>query len=114
MADGTAWRLVSQCATVEDLVRVFRSLASADGLERIPVSGIGPGGGSTVRLVLALSSKAAALDGDALVTRDAGTVSVKWLSLDARGKGLLAHMVEHRAAPSPPAVPRHLVPLGAA
>jgi len=114
VADGTAWRLVSQCATVEDLVRVFRTLASADGLTGIPVSGIGPGGRSQVRLVVALSSKAAVLDGDAVMTRDAGTVSVRFVKIDARGKGLLAHMVEHRDDESPPAVPRHLIPLGAA
>jgi hypothetical protein len=114
VADGTAWRLVSQCATVEDVVRVFRTLASADGLTGIPVSGIGPGGGSQVRLVLALSTKAAVLDGDAVVTTGPGTVSVRFTKIDARGKGLLAHMVEHRASDAPPAVPRHLVPLGAA
>lgn len=114
VADGNAWRLVSQCATVEDVVRVFRTLASADGLTGIPVSGIGPGGGSQVRVVLALTSKASVLDGEAVVTTAPGTVSVRFVKIDARGKGLLAHMLEHKTTESPPAVPRHLVPLGAA
>ena len=124
MANGTAWRLVSRCATVEDLIRVFRTLAGPEGLTAIPVTGA-PVASGRGRVVVTLASRVAVLDGEAEVSvggatagaagAPAGaTIDVRYLRLDARGKGLLAHMVEHAAAAVPPAVPRHLVPLGAA
>ncbi len=113
MADGNAWRLVSRCVTVEDLVRAFRTFATADGLENVPVTGTGPADGAKLRVTLSLASKVAVLDGDAVVATGPGVLSIRFVSIDVRGKGLLAYMVEHRGTQHPPPLPRHLVPLGA-
>ncbi|MEZ4402391.1 MAG: PEGA domain-containing protein [Kofleriaceae bacterium] len=111
MAAGTALRLVTQCTTLEEFVRVFRARATADGITVPAISPTPPEG--TRRIVVALASRATILDGDADVDQDAdGGYTVQFSRLDVRSRGLLNFLVEAGGRGLVGAIPRHLVPLG--
>lgn len=93
-------------------MRGFRALATADGFDGIPVANA-PAAESQCRVVIALATRAAVFDGEAVITPGPGKVNVRFVRLDQRGKALLAHMIEQRTAEVPAPVPRHLIPLGA-
>ncbi len=112
VAAGPALRLVSRCATVEEFVRAFCGSAAADTLE-VQLASAPPASGTRGRVVVALANRIAVIDGDAEVTCDATRVTIRYTRLDARSKGLLAHLVECNGKDTIAAVPRHLVPLGA-
>jgi len=64
-------------------------------------------------VVVALANRIAVIDGDAEVTSNDDRVTVRYTRLDARSRGLLAHLVDAHGKGKIAACPRHLVPLGA-